>query len=220
MRKTQIISTVIVVAILGLAAHLGIKSNTTDNIVGGTDVVGAGDAANQNQIPENTGKTTNTAKATVKPTVKTVPAKTYSADYDRDGDEGDDRDDDEGYYVRSSATNTTVPNTVNTTATVSVTPTVTNTATNTQPTNTSPTNPSIPSFTLSEVANHSTRSDCYTAISGSVYNLTSYISKHPGGAGNISMICGKDGTQAFADQHGGQGKPAEVLATLKIGVLK
>jgi len=35
-------------------------------------------------------------------------------------------------------------------------------------------------------------------ISGNVYDLTRYISIHPGGAGEIIPYCGKDGTIAFA----------------------
>ncbi len=72
-------------------------------------------------------------------------------------------------------------------------------------------------YTLSEVAAHATKSDCYTAIRGSVYNLTSWISQHPGGAKAIEGLCGKDGTDAFVKQHGGKSKPEETLAGFKVG---
>ena len=51
-----------------------------------------------------------------------------------------------------------------------------------------------------------------------VYDLTSYVSNHPGGASAIAAICGKDGTAAFSGQHGGQSTPTSVLSSFKIGV--
>lgn len=75
-------------------------------------------------------------------------------------------------------------------------------------------------FTLSEVAAKNTPSACFTAISGSVYDLTSWIARHPGGDKAIISICGKDGTEAFNGQHGGRQKPEQVLAGFKIGTLK
>ena len=50
---------------------------------------------------------------------------------------------------------------------------------------------------LKEIAKHSSASDCWMIISGKVYNLTSFISVHPGGAGTILEYCGKDGTIGF-----------------------
>jgi len=74
------------------------------------------------------------------------------------------------------------------------------------------------SYTLAQVALHATKTDCWTAINGSVYNLTPFIPNHPGGDA-ILAICGIDGTSAFDNQHEGQRRPAAELATLKIGVL-
>jgi len=76
------------------------------------------------------------------------------------------------------------------------------------------------SFTLAEVAKHNTENDCWTAVNGMVYDLTSFIAKHPGGRSNIARICGIDGTSVFERQHGGQGSPEKTLAGLEIGVLK
>lgn len=73
-------------------------------------------------------------------------------------------------------------------------------------------------YTMAQVQAHNTASSCYTAISGSVYDLTSFISQHPGGP-VITTLCGTDGTAAFMAQHGGQGRPERELASLKIGTL-
>jgi cytochrome b involved in lipid metabolism len=40
-------------------------------------------------------------------------------------------------------------------------------------------------------------------ISGKVYDLTSFLSVHPGGTGTIAPYCGKDGTMAFATKNTG-----------------
>lgn len=74
-------------------------------------------------------------------------------------------------------------------------------------------------YTLAEIAAHATAASCWSAINGTVYDLTSWISQHPGGEGAILSICGKDGSAAFNNQHGGQSRPEKILATYKIGLL-
>ncbi len=79
---------------------------------------------------------------------------------------------------------------------------------------------SVPgSYTLIEVAKHATKTDCWTAVNGSVYNVTSWITKHPGGQEEILSLCGKDGSAAFNGQHGGQAQQEKQLASFKIGTL-
>jgi cytochrome b involved in lipid metabolism len=77
------------------------------------------------------------------------------------------------------------------------------------------------SFTLAQVASHSTLADCWTAIGGKVYNLSGWAaSGHPGGSGVIlSSVCGKDATTAFNGQHSGKPNPASILASHLIGTL-
>ena len=53
-------------------------------------------------------------------------------------------------------------------------------------------NTKITSYTMTDVAKNNTESSCWSAVSGKVYNLTAWISKHPGGAKNIIKICGID----------------------------
>ncbi len=75
-------------------------------------------------------------------------------------------------------------------------------------------------YTMSQVALHSTAPDCWSVVNGLVYNLTSYVNKHPGGAKEIIRICGRDGSSSFEGQHGGESKPERILASYQIGTLK
>jgi cytochrome b involved in lipid metabolism len=56
-------------------------------------------------------------------------------------------------------------------------------------------------------------------VNGKVYNLTKWITKHPGGSSVIKSMCGKDATAAFKARHGLTGRPASALAAYKIGTL-
>lgn len=97
--------------------------------------------------------------------------------------------------------------------------------------NTPTTNPTTPTeststpahtasgYTAAEVASHNSASSCWSIINGNVYDLTAWISQHPGGEGPILSICGKNGSAAFNNQHGRQGRPNSILATYKIGAV-
>lgn len=74
-------------------------------------------------------------------------------------------------------------------------------------------------YTLDDVAKHASASSCWTAVNGNVYDVTSFISQHPGGSRAILSLCGIDGSDAFNGQHGGQRRPASELASFKIGNL-
>lgn len=78
----------------------------------------------------------------------------------------------------------------------------------------------VKTYTLADVKLHNTKANCWTVVNGSVYNVTGWISQHPGGASAIIGMCGIDGSAAFNGQHGGQARPATELASFKIGVLK
>ena len=62
-------------------------------------------------------------------------------------------------------------------------------------------------YTLAQIAPHSTAADCWFAVSGKVYNVTSFIAsgQHPGG-NQILLGCGKDATSLFENQPG-EGTP-------------
>ena len=69
----------------------------------------------------------------------------------------------------------------------------------------------------SEISKHSTAKDCWSIVNGNVYNLTTYVQSHPGGAGVIKNICGRDGSAAFKNQHGSSSKPNNVLSAFLLG---
>jgi cytochrome b involved in lipid metabolism len=75
------------------------------------------------------------------------------------------------------------------------------------------------SYTLAQVETHNTSKSCWATINGNVYDLTTWISRHPGGAARILSICGKDGTPYFMGQHGSDPTAQAQLATFKIGTL-
>lgn len=68
----------------------------------------------------------------------------------------------------------------------------------------------LTSLSLVDVAKHNTAEDCWTAIEGKVYNLTSYVNRHPGGP-SILQACGKDGTSLF-NSRPGSGDPHPLRA--------
>ena len=114
-----------------------------------------------------------------------------------------------GAYVAPTVTATPTP-----TPTVTATPTPTVSATPT-PTPT----PVVTGYTMAQVRANNTAKSCWTAIDGYVYNLTNWISAHPGGSGAILFLCGTDGTNAFKAQHENQTKPAIRLDGYRIGPL-
>lgn len=72
-------------------------------------------------------------------------------------------------------------------------------------------------YTLSDLAAHSSASDCWLAIDGKVYDVTNYIGKHPGG-NEITKGCGKDATQMFKQE--GHSRQANLIASeYQIGIL-
>ena len=73
--------------------------------------------------------------------------------------------------------------------------------------------------TMERVKANNSASSCWTVISGNVYDLTKWISSHPGGSGAIRSLCGTDGTAEFNSQHRGEGTPTARLAGYLLGPL-
>ena len=56
-------------------------------------------------------------------------------------------------------------------------------------------------ITTTELAKHNTPDDCWVAIYGTVYDLTSFAEEHPAGPESIHVLGGKDGSSAFEAMH-------------------
>jgi len=56
-------------------------------------------------------------------------------------------------------------------------------------------------YTMQDVKQHATASDCRTVINGKIYDMSSFASRHSGGANPILKICGKDWTSVYVQQH-------------------
>lgn len=87
-----------------------------------------------------------------------------------------------------------------------------------------PTQDKTKTYSLEEIATHSSESDCWMAINEKVYDVTSFISGHPGGKAIIKG-CGKDATTLFMERptnsKGPHPKQAmELLPKFEIGSLK
>ena len=110
------------------------------------------------------------------------------------------------------------------TPTPTPTPTSTPTPTPTKTVSPTPTPTPAPSatqagYSMADVKKANTRAKCWSAIDGNVYDLTAWISSHPGGAGAITFLCGIDGSNAFKAQHEGQSRPTNRLSQYLLGPL-
>ena len=61
---------------------------------------------------------------------------------------------------------------------------------------------SAPSLTLAEIARHNTAADCWIVLHKRVYDVTQYLSYHPGGGPELMRAAGRDGTDLFQAMHG------------------
>jgi len=74
-------------------------------------------------------------------------------------------------------------------------------------------------FTVDEVKKHNKKDDAWTIIENKVYNITSWIPKHPGGQ-IIMKAVGKDATQLFLDNGHPEYVKKTILPKYYIGNLK
>jgi len=105
----------------------------------------------------------------------------------------------------------------------------TNTSSTSPAPNTESASAKTKSFAIQEISLHNKATDCWTIVNGKVYDITSYVPRHPGGD-EILLACGTDGTTLFTKrttsdgQKIGSGTPHDSsaqsqLASFQIGVL-
>lgn len=159
--------------------------------------------------------TTGTAAAPVQMTQTIATVKcTGDGDPDEDDWEGDDEDDKQNCVTVYTTVPVATSGASGATGTGSATPAPAPTP---KPTPTPA--PATSGYTLADVSKHNTASDCWSVVSGKIYNLTSWISPHPGGRQEIISMCGIDATSAYLAQHSGAKKPAAELAPLFVANL-
>jgi cytochrome b involved in lipid metabolism len=82
--------------------------------------------------------------------------------------------------------------------------------------------PAKKGYWLNEVAAHNTASDCWMAIHGKVYGLTTYLPDHPSRPEVIERWCGKEASNAYDTKTKGRRHSQEAdrqLETYLIGEL-
>ncbi len=75
-------------------------------------------------------------------------------------------------------------------------------------------------ISLAEVRLHNSSSDCWTVVGENVYDVTSFVSRHPAGSSAIKEMCGTNASEDYLGEHAGQQEPEMWLEKLKIGTLK
>jgi len=76
----------------------------------------------------------------------------------------------------------------------------------------------LPRISWQELAKHNSRSDCWFAVRGVVYNVTDWIDRHPGGADVLVLNAGRDATTLFECYHP-FGKSHELLRKYAVATL-
>ncbi|PIN99687.1 hypothetical protein COT72_05425 [archaeon CG10_big_fil_rev_8_21_14_0_10_43_11] len=89
--------------------------------------------------------------------------------------------------------------------------------------NTSQSTTIVGEYSANEVAVHNSVQDCWMIINQNVYDVTAYVSAHPGGP-TILDGCGIDATELFETRPSGSGTPhsqgaRNILARYFIGTL-
>lgn len=78
-------------------------------------------------------------------------------------------------------------------------------------------------FGLADVAQHAKEDDCWMAINGKVYDLSSYIPEHPSRPDIILPWCGKEASEAYLTKMKGRPHSSmanQLLETYDIGSLR
>ena len=72
-------------------------------------------------------------------------------------------------------------------------------------------------YTASEVATHNTEKSSWIVYKKKIYDVTKFLSEHPGGSSAILRYAGKDATRVFDAYHGKSEK--KMLKKYRVGKL-
>jgi L-lactate dehydrogenase (cytochrome) len=56
-------------------------------------------------------------------------------------------------------------------------------------------------YTVEEVAEHATKTDCWIIIKQMVYDVSEFMKSHPGGSAIMMNVAGQDATEYFEELH-------------------
>ena len=56
-------------------------------------------------------------------------------------------------------------------------------------------------YTIDEVSEHNSKNDCWIIINNDVYDITEFLSEHPGGVSILLTVAGTDATDFFNELH-------------------
>lgn len=56
-------------------------------------------------------------------------------------------------------------------------------------------------YTIEEVSKHNTDDNCWIIINNDVYDVTTFLNKHPGGKSILMTVAGDDATDFFEELH-------------------
>lgn len=65
--------------------------------------------------------------------------------------------------------------------------------------------------TWDELSTHGSKEDCWVAVDGKVYDVTTWIPKHPGGEDVLTLSAGRDVTNMFESYHPFSGETASAI---------
>lgn len=74
-------------------------------------------------------------------------------------------------------------------------------------------------FTMDQVSNHKSKTDCWFVIDGRVYDVTNFLEEHPGGDEVLLEASGGDATQDF-ESVGHSTDAQGMMKTYLVGVLE
>lgn len=74
-------------------------------------------------------------------------------------------------------------------------------------------------YKISEIKKHKTSDDCWTVISGDIFDLTEWIKQNPKDKSRLKKMCGIDGSRVFKNQFGNREGYIENFIDFKIGIL-
>jgi len=75
-------------------------------------------------------------------------------------------------------------------------------------------------WTREDARAHDRASDCWLVIGSGVYDVTTWVERHPGGSTVLEQYAGRDATDAFEAYHGGDARARARLESLRVGDLE